>query len=70
MRAWTLACLSLWLTACGTTVQVVKPSAFLTADCAYPVLEGDTYRDVVILAERRGEALLSCTERLRALRDK
>jgi hypothetical protein len=40
-------------------------------DCEYPVLQTryPTYRDVVLLADQRGEALKECTARMRALRD-
>jgi hypothetical protein len=40
----------------------------LTLDCEYPVLETDTYRALLVLAEQRGEALQECTSRLRAIR--
>ena len=68
MRAWPLLCLLPFLTACGQNYLPVKPSPVLTQDCDYPVLEGETYRDAVLLAERRGQALRECTARMRALR--
>jgi len=55
------------LSGCSTT-SFVKPSPLLTQDCDYPVLEGKTYRDVVKLADKRGESLKECTARMKALR--
>jgi hypothetical protein len=48
-----------------------KPNPLLTKDCDYPVLPTDnpTYRDVVVLAEQRGQALTECNSRLQTLRD-
>ncbi|MEE8387927.1 MAG: hypothetical protein V3R65_05070 [Acidiferrobacterales bacterium] len=53
-----------------TTPTVAVPNPLLTMDCDYPVLQNQqpTYRDVVHLAEKRGEALKECTDRMRAMR--
>ena len=50
--------------------MAMKPNPLLTMDCDHPQLQTDqpTYRDVVRLAEQRGEALEECTARMRALR--
>ncbi len=49
----------------------MKPNPLLTMDCDRPELQTEhpTYRDVVRLADQRGEALKECTARMRVLRD-
>jgi hypothetical protein len=63
-------CLGPLLVSC-TTPTALKPNPLLTRDCEYPVLDGDnaTYRDIVLLAEKRGMALKECTDRMRTLRE-
>lgn len=68
MRALIVVCLSLCLISCSTTYHPSEASAALTADCAYPVITGDTYREALRAYEQRGLALRECTARLRALR--
>lgn len=65
VSVWILPFLALSLTACVTTVPV---SPHLTRDCDYPVIEGETWRDLALAYERRGEALKECTDRMRAVR--
>jgi len=40
----------------------------LTAPCDRPELRGDTYRDGILLAVERGEALTDCADRIDAIR--
>lgn len=58
------------LAGCGHTPVVTPPNPALTVDCDYPVIEGETWRDLAQAYERRGEALQECTRRMRALRGK
>lgn len=41
----------------------------LTADCERPVLDGETWRDVGMLAIEQDAALQKCTDRMRAIRE-
>jgi len=70
MPVSTFLCLGPFLVSC-TTPAPQKPNPLLTQDCEYPVLSTDTptYRDVVVLAEQRGQALTECNTRLQTLRD-
>ncbi len=66
-----LICLSLTtLSGCGRKIVLIKPDPRLTGDCAYPVAEGQTYRDYLKAYEARGLALKQCTTEKRALRSK
>lgn len=60
-------CLILSLPSCVRTQQV-KPDPGMTLDCDYPVLQGDTYRDLAVAYDQRGKALKNCTDRMRAIR--
>lgn len=66
--ALTLLCLTLLLVSCVRAPA--KNPLHLTEDCPYPKLEkkAPTYRDAVLLAEKRGKALKKCTERMKSLR--
>ena len=64
-----LAFLLMFLTACGANYLPIKPNPSLTRDCDYPVLDGETYRDALILVERRGDSLKECSGRMRAIRE-
>lgn len=54
------------LASCIRYIPIVDP--YIVRDCDNPELEGNTYRDVVTLAVKRGEALEDCTARMQALR--
>lgn len=41
----------------------------LTKDCDIPMLQGDTWRDLAEAYVERGNALLECTDRMRAIRE-
>lgn len=66
MRVLILCCLSLSLISCGPLM--IRPSTALTRDCDRPTLDGNTYRDVVVLAVEQDKALAECTDRMRAIR--
>ena len=51
------------------TPLLVKPSPALTINCAYPVLEGNTWGDLAVAYEKRGAALKECSERMKAIRE-
>lgn len=40
----------------------------LTRPCDNPQLKGNTYRDIVTLAVKRGQSLEDCSSRMKALR--
>ncbi len=60
--------LPLYLSGCVTRYTVVPPSPELTKDCGYPVLTGDTWRDLAEAYAERGAALKECNNRMEALR--
>ena len=59
---------SAYLMACSTPSAVVVIDPRLTAPCDRPELRGDTYRDGIVLAVERGEALTDCADRVDAIR--
>lgn len=65
---WISACLTISCVSCAPRIVAMPPPAALTQDCPIPVLEGETYRDAIVLAERRAQALQECSARMRALR--
>lgn len=69
-HALILCCLSLSLISCVSVKAPAKNPKHLTTDCDNPTLEkkSPTYRDAVMLADKRGQALKSCTARMKALR--
>lgn len=78
LRALAWLCLASLTTACAERPQVITqtvyqqvylPERFLVP-CARPRWEpGGTYRDVSVLAVKRGTAIDDCNEQLRAARD-
>jgi len=40
----------------------------LTKDCTRPTIQGNTYRDAILLSIEQDKSLQECTERMRALR--
>jgi hypothetical protein len=65
-----VALLLLALAGCHTVERLpAKPNPALTRDCDYPVIEGETWRDLAQAYERRGEALRECSARMRAIRN-
>lgn len=69
IHALILSCLCLSLISCVSVKAPAKNPKHLTAPCDYPALKkkAPTYRDAVMLADKRGQALKSCTARMKAL---
>ena len=62
-----VALIPLFLTGCLTQSLAINPS--LIKNCDEPEIQGNTWRDVGILAREQGASIKECNVRLEGIRD-